>query len=151
MTLCPLSECVISLWIELYILRSAETWPPVAFDVWLKWQWCGPPRFLLCKSPYSKYQEMAVFHRICGSKRGGGGLAGAIAAPLVYSFFCVNWKKKEKILWGLVKEYLRRILSSRCLLHLYMSLFNIYISLLDWIPLLALCSCVCLKDKKSEL
>lgn len=57
-------------------------------------------------------------------------------------------KKRKKVLWELVKEYLRSILSSHSLLHLYMSLFNIYISLLDWIPLLALSSSVCLKDER---
>lgn len=57
-------------------------------------------------------------------------------------------EKKNRVLWELVKEYLRSILSSHSLLHLYMSVFNIYISLLNWIVLLALSSSMCLKDKR---
>lgn len=79
------------------------------------------------------------------------GEVGDYQEPLQHWFTASSvWieKKKKKVLWELVKEYLRSILSSPSLLHLYMSRFNIYISLLDWIPLLALSSSVCLKDKR---
>lgn len=87
------------------------------------------------------------FTEYVAASREMGGLSGSTAA-LVYSFFCLNWKKKNRVLWELVKEYLRSILSSHSLLHLYMSVFNIYISLLNWIVLLALSSSMCLKDKR---
>lgn len=76
---------------------------------------------------------------------------GDYQQPLQHWFIASSvWieKKKKKVLWDLVKEYLRSILSFHSLIHLNMSLFNIYISPLDWIPLLAFSSSVCLKDKR---
>ena len=127
----PCMPTIISLWIKFYIsaepsrdLASSGLWHMIEASVV-----SGSP---VCESPHMKHQEMAVFHRICSSQPGGGGggvvvggLSGA-AAALVYSFFCLNWKKKKKkkkVFGELVKEYLRSILSSHSLLHLYMSLF----------------------------
>lgn len=77
------------------------------------------------------------------------GEVGDYQEPLQHWFTASPvWIGKKKVLWELVKEYLRSILSSHSLLHLYMARFDIYTSLLDWIPLLALSSSVCLKDKR---
>lgn len=83
-----------------------------------------------------------------------GGLSEASAA-LVYSFFCLNFffkkrerkERKKKVLWELVKEYLRSVLSF-LFTSLYCMSLNIYISLLDLIPLLPLGSSVYLKDER---
>lgn len=79
----------------IFQLSSAETWPLVAFDTWLKPHSSELPRLSICERPHLKYQEMAVFHRICGSEQRGGGLSGA-AAALVYSFVCLNPKKGRR-------------------------------------------------------
>lgn len=120
----------------------------MAFDIWLKPQSSEPPSLPVCEKPSFEVPRDGSISQNMWQRAGRwGGLSGSTAA-LVYSFFCLNWKKKNRVLWELVKEYLRSILSSHSLLHLYMSVFNIYISLLNWIVLLALSSSMCLKDKR---
>lgn len=120
----------------------------MAFDIWLKPQSSEPPSLPVCEKPSFEVPRDGSISQNMWQRAGRW---GDYQDPLQHWFTASSvWigKKKNRVLWELVKEYLRSILSSHSLLHLYMSVFNIYISLLNWIVLLALSSSMCLKDKR---
>lgn len=98
------------------------------------------PHSLSVKPSSEQPRDGSISQNMCSEQRGRGGW---LSAALLYSVFCLNWKKEGlmRTCKGISKEHI----VIPYLLHLYMSLFNIYISLLDWTALLALGSSVCFK------
>lgn len=134
----PCMNLTICLWIRFCIstepnrdLASSGLWHLI--EAWVVWAAKAHPSVKPLTGSTKRWQ---YFTKHAAVTPGWGIIRSHWFTALVYSFSCIEFKKK--VLWELVKEYLKSILSCRSVLRLYMSRFNIYNSLLDWIVLLGL-------------
>lgn len=121
----PCMPTIISLWIKFYIsaepnrdLASSGLWHMIEASVV-----SGSPSVKALTWSTKRWQYFTEY--VAASRAVGVG--GDYQEPLQHWFTAssvwIEKKRKKKVLGELVKEYLRSILSSHSLLHLYMSLF----------------------------